>query len=385
MASDDKNPGGKMRILHITESSGGVQTFLSSFLRFRDRTRFSHAIMAPPDSAVYRGASGIFDAVYPLPMKREISPLKDFGAIFRLAGFLKENRFDIIHVHSSKAGFIGRAGARFGGHRRVVFQPHGFSFLLFEGRMAKLATAWERFAGRRLTSLLVATSPSEADRARNAGIPASKVVVIPNGVDCDRLQVIANRKSETDDTGFVLMIARLMRSKNPMMFARVANIVTKRKPSSKFVLIGAGFHDEFQDEMNDYIRKNSLGKGLTVLPWMEYEKMLDYVKRCAVYVSTSVSESFGYAVVESMFLGKPVVGTLIDGTRDIVVPDETGLLVEPNDDEVMAERVLHLLESRMLREVYGAIGRKRAVELYDAGKNITLLENLYQGLMSSRP
>jgi len=267
----------------------------------------------------------------------------------------------------------------------VVFQPHGFSFLLFEGPMAKLATAWERFAGRRLTSLLVATSPSEADRARNAGIPASKVVVIPNGVDCDRLQVIANRKSETDDTGFVLMIARLMRSKNPMMFARVANIVTKRKPSSKFVLIGAGFHDEFQDEMNDYIRKNSLGKGLTVLPWMEYEKMLDYVKRCAVYVSTSVSESFGYAVVESMFLGKPVVGTLIDGTRDIVVPDETGLLVEPNDDEVMAERVLHLLESRMLREVYGAIGRKRAVELYDAGKNITLLENLYQGLMSSRP
>jgi len=63
-----------------------------------------------------------------------------------------------------------------------------------------------------------------------------------------------------------------------MMFARVANIVTKRKPSSRFVLIGAGFHDEFQDEMNDYIRKNSLGKGLAVLPWMEYEKMLDYVK-----------------------------------------------------------------------------------------------------------
>jgi glycosyltransferase involved in cell wall biosynthesis len=372
----------RISVLHITESSGGVQTYLSAFLRYRDRSGFLHSLMAPPDSAVFKGASGLFDAVYPLPMEREISPAKDLKAIFRLARFLRKNTFDVIHVHSSKAGLIGRMGAWLAGHRRVVFQPHGFSFLLFEGRKATLARFWERLAGRWFTKALIATSPSEAERARNdAGIPVAKVVVIANGIDCERLEPIVQKPAARDaETGFVLLAARLMRSKNPMMFARIAQLIVKRKPTARFVLIGAGYHDELQDSMREYIKNNALEGVLTVLPWMDYEKMQDYVKRCAVYVSTSISECFGYAVVEAMYHGKPVVGTLIDGTRDLVLQDETGLLVASNDDEAMADRVLHLLESRMLREVYGALGRKRVEELYDARKNITLLETLYRKL-----
>jgi glycosyltransferase involved in cell wall biosynthesis len=372
----------RISVLHITESSGGVQTYLSAFLRYRDRSGFLHSLMAPPDSAVFKGASGLFDAVYPLPMEREISPAKDLKAIFRLARFLRKNTFDVIHVHSSKAGLIGRMGAWLAGHRRVVFQPHGFSFLLFEGRKATLARFWERLAGRWFTKALIATSPSEAERARNdAGIPVAKVVVIANGIDCERLEPIVQKPAARDaETGFVLLAARLMRSKNPMMFARIAQLIVKRKPTARFVLIGTGYHDELQDSMREYIKNNALEGVLTVLPWMDYEKMQDYVKRCAVYVSTSISECFGYAVVEAMYHGKPVVGTLIDGTRDLVLQDETGLLVASNDDEAMADRVLHLLESRMLREVYGALGRKRVEELYDARKNITLLETLYRKL-----
>ena len=372
----------RISVLHITESSGGVQTYLSAFLRYRDRSGFVHSLMAPPDSAVFKGASGLFDAVYPLPMEREISPAKDLKAIFRLTGFLRKNTFDVIHVHSSKAGLIGRMGAWLAGHRRVVFQPHGFSFLLFEGRKATLARFWERLAGRWFTKALIATSPSEAERARNdAGIPGAKVVVIANGIDCERLEPIVQKPAARDaETGFVLLAARLMRSKNPMMFARIAQLIVKRKPTARFVLIGTGYHDELQDSMREYIKNNALEGVLTVLPWMDYEKMQDYVKRCAVYVSTSISECFGYAVVEAMYHGKPVVGTLIDGTRDLVLQDETGLLVASNDDEAMADRVLHLLESRMLREVYGALGRKRVEELYDARKNITLLETLYRKL-----
>ena len=377
--------GGPISVLHITESSGGVQTFLSSFLRYRDRSAFRHSLMAPPESAVYKGAEGLFEAVYPLAMEREISPFKDLRAIVRLAGFLRKNKFDLIHIHSSKAGLIGRLGAWLGGHRRIVFQPHGFSFLLFEGSTARAARLWERLAGVFFTRTLIATSPSEADRARNdARVSARKVVVIPNGIDCGRLQAVADRRTENAESGFVLMVARLMRSKNPMLYARVAHRVAKRKPTARFVLIGAGFHDELQGPMKEYIRKNRLEEVLTVLPWMDYEKTQDYMKRCSVYVSTSISECFGYAVVEAMYLGKPVVGTLIDGTRDIVVPDETGLLVKPNDEEAMEDRVLHLLESRMLREVYGAIGRKRVLELYDARKNVTLLESLYRKLTASR-
>ena len=383
MTKAQTTTGRKIRVLHITESSGGVQTFLSAFLRFQDRSTFSHCLMAPPESAVYRGASGLFDAVYPLAMEREISPLKDLKSIFRLARFLRTNTFDVLHVHSSKAGLIGRVGAWLGGHRRVVFQPHGFSFLLFEGQKASFARFWERLAGRLFTAVVIATSESEDLRARNdARIPGKKVVVIPNGIDCDRLQVASDRRSENVEKGFVLMMARLMRSKNPMMFARVANLVWKRKPTARFVLIGTGYHDELQNEMKKYISANGLETALTVLPWMEYDKTLDYIKRCAVYVSTSISECFGYAVAESMFMEKPVVGTLIDGTRDIVLQDETGLLVESHDDEAMADRVLHLLESRMLREVYGALGKKRVQELYDARKNITLLEALYRKVVA---
>jgi glycosyltransferase involved in cell wall biosynthesis len=382
MARPTQSPSRRISVLHITESSGGVQTFLSSILRYRDRRVFRHALMAPPDSQIFKEGAHTFDALYPLKMARTISPFRDVSAILKLAGFLRKNRFDIIHIHSSKAGLIGRMGAKLGGHRRVVFQPHGFSFLLFAGSTARRARKWERYAGRALTTVLVATSNSEATRAKeDAGIPATKVVVIPNGIDCDRLQAIADKKSENAETGFVLMVARLMRSKNPMMFARVAKLVAKQLPSTRFVLIGSGYHDEFQAPLTEYLRKNNLQKTLTVLPWMSYERTQDYVKRCMVYVSTSISECFGYGVVEAMFHEKPVVGTLIDGTRDIVLADASGLLVRPEDDHAMADCVIHLLESRMLREVYGVLGRKRVEEKFDARKNITLLENLWRRLV----
>jgi hypothetical protein len=76
--------------------------------------------------------------VFSMPsLVREIHPLKDIKALIKLAILLKKEKFDIVHCHTSKGGFIGRLAAKLAGEKIIIYSPHGD---IFEGYFCKLAT-----------------------------------------------------------------------------------------------------------------------------------------------------------------------------------------------------------------------------------------------------
>src|SRR4051812_24941190 len=127
-----------MRILHVVEATiAGVRTHVQVVTTGLDQRRFQSTVACPPhrDHAfgddqfvTYLTSAGI--PIVPVAMRRAISPRSDIAALWQLVGLFRREHFDVIHLHSSKAGFLGRLAARIAGvSAMVVYSPHGLSFL----------------------------------------------------------------------------------------------------------------------------------------------------------------------------------------------------------------------------------------------------------------
>jgi glycosyltransferase involved in cell wall biosynthesis len=103
-----------------------------------------------------------------------------------------------------------------------------------------------------------------------------------------------------------------------------------------------------------------------------------------IFALPSVDEPFGRAIVEAMASEKPVVATRSGGVPEIVVEDETGLLVPPGDDRELAVALGRLAESEGLRRRMGKAGRERAMRLFDVDRTAARVQELYEEILSDR-
>jgi len=104
---------------------------------------------------------------------------------------------------------------------------------------------------------------------------------------------------------------------------------------------------------------------------------------CAVFVLTSRFEALGNATQEAMMLGKAVVVTDVDGSRDLVLPGISGFLVKEDDDEAMAAAIIQLLRDPALAAKMGDAGRRRSIEMFDIRRNARILEEVYADRLTS--
>ena len=164
---------------------GGTLRHLSQFLEYTDPAEFDvHLAVSALRAPQVRSQFGPWQAqgwtVHEIPMCRELSPHRDALALRRLVELCRRERFDLVHTHSAKAGFLGRAAARLTG-AATVHTPHVFPF--GRGgtvRAEVLYLALEKLAGR-WTDRLVLLSNYQANQvARYRLLPPERVVVIPN-------------------------------------------------------------------------------------------------------------------------------------------------------------------------------------------------------------
>ncbi|MEC9051672.1 MAG: glycosyltransferase, partial [Actinomycetota bacterium] len=150
---------------------------------------------------------------------------------------------DLVHLHSSKAGLVGRLAVR--GRRPTLFQPHGWSFLAGSGLTSRAALRWERFASR-WTGQLVCVGEGEADVGRRHGVTAP-FAVVPNGVDLEKFtvrgpvdRVLTRVELGIDEAPTAVCVGRLSPQKGQHLLLRAWPKVTARVPGAQLVLVGDG-------------------------------------------------------------------------------------------------------------------------------------------------
>ncbi len=320
--------------------------------------------------------------VIAVPMTREIRPLTDLLGLLRLVQAIRRHRYAIVHSHSAKAGVLGRVAAWLTRTPVSLYAPRAFSYLSQRGLARRFFLFIERLL-RPFTTTVVAASESERRRAiEEVGFEPGRVVAIPNAVDLNDAGAGPGGTPRTSSV--VLTAGRLTYQKNPAMFVRVAALLVRRFPAAQFAIVGAGFNSPQEPDVRDLIRQLGLEQRIAILPWSSRSELLERIRNCTVFVLTSRFEGMPNVGLEAMMLGKPLVVTDVDGSRDLVENGVSGYVVPLDEDEEMARAVEAVLCDDALAARMGSAGRRRIQEFHDIRRTSAALASLYESLLRRR-
>lgn len=314
----------RMRIVHVTEClAGGVLTFLLNLTSQLDRDE--HIIIYgkrdnTPDNVELLFKKNV-SFIYWKNAQREIRPKQDFLALKELLHRLKNiKNIDILQLHSSKAGVLGRVAARMLGlQQRTFYLPHGVSFARqdvssrkrsFYILIEKVANA---FAGK-----VVACSHSEKELLISHGI--KNVIVINNGIKVSETEPDYKIPGQTLVFGTV---GRITYQKNPRLFNTIA-MHFKDDERVRFLWIGDG-------ELRNEIQEN---EQVQVTGWVTPNEVQHYLNQIDIYISTSLWEGLPLSVLEAMNCGKPLLLSDCVGNVDTVKNGDNGFLYHDVEEAV---------------------------------------------------
>jgi glycosyltransferase involved in cell wall biosynthesis len=318
-----------------------------------------------------------------IPMHRNPAPFSDVLAVYRLWRLLRRERPDVLHVHGSKGGLLGRLAGRMAGVPRIYHTPHVYPFQWARGLRRLILLAGERLLWRLSTSV-VAVGQGQAAVALGMRLAVpERLVTIPNGVDADHFARLAspeNRASVRRELGLapdclaVGMVARLAPQKGCGHFLRAARAVADRFPSAVFLLVGSG-------PLLPVLRAmaGDLGLGSRMM-FLGHRQDADRLYAALdLFVLSSLWEGLPYAILEAQASGLAVVASRIPGCEELVESGKTGYLVEMHDETGIARKICELLADRDLRKRMGGYGQQRVATLFRRDTFISAHVALYGG------
>ena len=363
----------KIKVVHVTQSLGGVKTYIEHLFNYSSDDKFKYVIIAPEHSEFQNFCLSRGVTYYPVKIKRSINPVQEILVLFNIISILKKEKPDIIHTHSAKGGYLGRLAAKFVS-AKVIYSPHAFSFLSFKGAKRMIFYFLEYIA-RKWTDILLSVSFSEANRAiHEVGYEKNKVRVILNAIPVEDTLPFRNYNKCFE----IGMIGRLTYQKNPFLFLELASKILEKFPNIQFSILGAGLCDHLSDDINAYLVENKLQKKIKILTWGDNNKSKNYLKGIDIFLMTSVFEGLPFSLVEAMASGIPCVVSKVDGNTDVIQNLENGLACLSIDE--FHKKIELLIESEELRRKFGQAGYRHVKEVHEIKKNVKLLEELYISL-----
>ena len=276
---------------------------------------------------------------------------------------------DVVHAHSSKAGFLARLAAASRGRRRqTIFTPHAWSFWAGEGRAAHLYLALERRAAHWCRTI-IAVAEGERDAGLAAGVGrVDQYRVIYNGIELSRYAA-----SPTPEPGQIVIVGRLSRQKRIDVALRTFDALRVAWPEARLDIVGDG---PLRNEVEALVATWGLEGSVRLLG--ARDDVPEVLTRATCLLLTSDWEGCPLAVIEAMAAGIPVVATAVGGVPELVVHGETGLLAEPGRPEALAAALAELIANRAKARALGAAGRERARTLFSRERMVRETTALYE-------
>jgi glycosyltransferase involved in cell wall biosynthesis len=295
---------------------------------------------------------------------REIDPVKDLRALGELLRILAPYRRGggaVIHLHSSKAGFLGRLACRLLGIKAVIYTPHCGAFVRTDAGPAKRrffkALEW---IGARFAGTVVGCCRSEAELYRPLCPRKRPPRWVANGVE--------KRPLRREAAPFLVSFSGIAGpQKDPALFNRIA----LDNPALSFCWIGDGPRRDLLSAPN-----------ISVSGWLDREGVDALLARTAVYLSTAAWEGLPFGALEAMNAGCALLLRDAPGSRDLVKSGENGRLFSGAEEG--SELLRKMLADRERTGAMGMKSRELAETLYSAAAMGREYGALYAALASGR-
>lgn len=311
----------KKKILYIVEAmGGGVFTYIVDLANELVDTYDMYIAYAVRKQTPSNYKDYFDKRIHLIEVKnfaRAINATKDIAAFFEIRKIANEVKPDIIHLHSSKAGALGRFA--FNGKRVPLFYtPHGYSFLMQNSSEAKrkIYKGIEIVCGKR-NCTTISCSKGEHSESQKLN---KQAVYVNNGINMGQLQKLMDEVGNAKQHPFtVFTLGRICYQKNPALFNKIALAM----PDVRFLWIGDG---ELRSELT--------APNITITGWTERKEALKYSTSGDVFVLTSLWEGLPISLLEAMYMKKVCVVSNVIGNRDVIKNGTNGFVCNSVDEYV---------------------------------------------------
>lgn len=315
----------KKRILFIVEAmGGGIFTYIVDLANELADTYDMYIAYAVRPQTPTDFESYFKKEIHLIEVKnfrRSVNPIYDLKALFEIKGIAKRVKPDIIHLHSSKAGALGRIA--FDGKKTPVFYtPHGYSFLMRNYGFLKrsLYRLVETICAKRRCTTI---SCSEGEHMETLKL-TRRAVCINNGIDISLLQKTTDSMAPSEKHPFrVFTIGRICYQKNPELFNQIA----AELPDISFLWVGDG-----------ELRKILTSPNIEVTGWLERKEVIKHIMSGDVFLLTSLWEGLPISLLESMYLAKTCIVSNVIGNNDVIKDEFNGKICSNAEEFTKAIR-----------------------------------------------
>jgi glycosyltransferase involved in cell wall biosynthesis len=343
---------------------GGEEWMLSQARGLAER---GHAITlaARPGSAILVRAREVGIPLLPVAFRSDA----DLGSLLRVYRFCRRTRVDAICLNMDRVLRIAGVAAKLAGVRAIL-PRRGSEFPLKGGLLYRWT--YQRVA----TGMIVnSRATAEALCRRIAWRPRGKLHVLLNGVQLSRFADPRPRRETrksldlSEDSLVVIVVGELTSRKNAALLLQAAPQLRRRFPTLRILLVGEG---EEEERLRHQAAELAVASSVRFLGFRR--DVPDLLAASDLLVHPARVEGFGYAVVEAMAAGLPVVATNASSLPEIVAPDVTGLLFPLDDREALERAVGVYLEDTERRARDGQAGRERARRRFSFERRLEELE-----------
>ena len=327
-------------------------------------------------------------------VRRPVALRRDRRALAQLTKLIKQQKYDVVHTHCSKAGLLGRLAARRAGVPVVVHTCHAFGWQVAKqghGQLVKRclnkANAWaylqiERYAASITDALITVAELNKQDALQRRLAPANKLTTIYSGISLPRLQGGLDRPTMCHNLGLdadrpiIGTIGRLCPQKAPLDFVAAAKSVLQQRPHVQVIMLGDGPQAaQVEQAIGDESRIKMLGfreDGPAIVGHMD------------IFSLSSLWEGLGRALTEALIMGVPSAATTVDGIPELITHGETGLLSAPSNPVGLADNILWLLDHPNEARAMGQRARDRVLPAFGAEQMVDQIEALYEQLLTEK-
>lgn len=249
---------------------------------------------------------------------RSINPGRDLKAFFEIREIKNEVSPDIIHLHSSKAGALGRWA--FDGHKIPMFYtPHGYSFLMSNhSRVKRMIFKYIEVISAKRCCMTISCSEGEHKETLKL---TKHATFINNGINCRELDSLLNRVDKKEHPFTVFTLGRICYQKNPKLFNQIAMAM----PEVHFLWVGDG-----------ELREKLSSSNIEITGWTDRKAALEKSMNADVFILTSLWEGLPISLLEAMYMKKPCVVSDVIGNHDVIHNGENGFVCNEVQEFVKA-------------------------------------------------
>lgn len=370
----------EIKVLNVIETlgRGGAECLVLRALKRLDKQRFCPAVISLSGETDLKKE---FEAVgIPVTCLGLKTVYNWQDGIWRLYKIIRKEKYDIVHTHLFFANIYGRIAAKMAGVHNIVTTLHNPDYTYEDnGRFSyRIRKFIDSCSGKICNRYFLAVSNFvKQDYQKQLGY--KNIEVLYNCVDVASFnRADNNKRSElglSDEDVLILNIGRLHPQKGQMYLLEAFEIIHKRDPRYKLIIIGKG-------DMEAELKQKAVNAGIekSVIFLKERNDIPEIMHACDIFVSPSIYEGFGIALVEAMACGMPVVASSIDTFTEIIKDKTDGLIVEMGNPEKLAGTISDLIQDKEKRRYLGENAKKKTLERFDVNAHTKKLEHLYEKL-----